>query len=156
MSKAIPDGYHTVTASLTVKDGAEAIEFYQKAFGAVEKGRFEGPDGKLMHAEIQIGNAMVMLNDEVMGMHSPRSMQGSPVAFYLYFPDADAIFKQAIAAGAKQLMPMTEMFWGDRMGNLEDPFGYHWNVAIRVKEMTPDEIKKAGDQFMKQQMAGAK
>ena len=155
-AKPIPPGHTTVTPTITVSDGSKAIEFYRRAFGATEKGRHLAPDGKIMHAEIQIGNALVMLNDEVMGNRSPQSYGGSPVSFYLYFEDAEAAFKKAIAAGAKQLMPVTDMFWGDRMGNLEDPFGYRWNVATRIKDLTPDELKKAGDEFMKKQMAGAR
>lgn len=152
----IPPGHTTVTPSITLSDAPKAIDFYKKAFGATEVGRFEGPDKKIMHAEIQIGNAMVMLNDEIMGNRSPQSYGGSPVAFYLYFDDADAAQKKAIAAGAKELMPVTDMFWGDRMGQIEDPFGYRWNVAARTKEMTPDEIGKAGEEFMKKQMAGSR
>jgi len=154
--KPIPPGYTTVTPSITVSDAAKAIEFYKKAFGAVEKGRFKGPDGKIMHAEIEIGSSKFMLNDEVMGMRSPQSFGGSPASFYLYFEDADAAFKKAIAAGGKQSFPVSDMFWGDRMGKFEDPFGFLWNVASHVKDMTPEEMKKAGEEFMKQQMAGAK
>lgn len=154
--KPIPPGYTTVTPSITVSDAAKAIEFYKKAFGAVQKGRFDGPDGKIMHAEIQIGNAVLMLNDEVMGMRSPQTLGGSPAAFYLYFEDADAAFKKAIAAGGKEIMPVTDMFWGDRLGNFEDPFGYKWNVATHIKDMTPQEIKKAGEEWMKKQMAEAR
>ena len=150
----IPPGHTTVTPSMTLNDANKAIEFYKRAFGAIEQGRFEGPDGKIMHAEIVIGNSPVMLNDEVMGCRSAVSTGGSPVAFYLYFENADAAQKKAIAAGAKEIMPVTDMFWGDRMGLIEDPFGYKWNIATRVKEMTPEEIRKAGEEFMKQ-MAGA-
>jgi uncharacterized glyoxalase superfamily protein PhnB len=158
MTKAkspVPEGQHTVSPHLTVKGAPQAIEFYKKAFGATERGRFEGPDGKIMHAEIQIGNAAVMLNDEVMGQRGPKSHGGSPASFFLYFDDADAAQKQAVAAGAKETMPVTDMFWGDRMGNIEDPFGYQWSIATRVREMTPEEIKEAGKEFMKQ-MAGAR
>ena len=154
--KPIPPGYTTVTPSITVSDAAKAIEFYKKAFGAVEKGRFKAPDGKIMHAEIEIGNSKFMLNDEVMGMRSPQTIGGSPVSFYLYFENADAAFKKAIAAGGKESFPVTDMFWGDRMGKLEDPFGFHWNVATHVKDMSPEEMKKAGEEFMKKQMAGAR
>jgi len=152
----IPPGHTTVTPTITVSDSRKAIEFYKRAFGAIEKGIFEGPDKKIMHAEIQIGNAMVMMNDEIMGNRSPQSYGGSPVSFFLYFEDADAAQKKAVAAGAKELMPVAEMFWGDRMGNVEDPFGYRWNIASRVKEVTPEEMKRAGDEFMKKQMAGAR
>ncbi|HEX7078841.1 MAG TPA: VOC family protein [Candidatus Eisenbacteria bacterium] len=153
--KPIPPGHTTVTPTITVSDGRKAIEFYKKSLDATERARFEGPDKKLMHAEIQIGNAIVMLNDEVMGNRSPQSLGGSPVTFYVYVEDVDAAFKKAIAAGGQTLMPVTDMFWGDRMGQFEDPFGYRWNVATRVKEMSPEEVKKAGDEFMKKQMAGA-
>lgn len=152
----IAPGHTTVTPTITVTDSRKAIEFYKNAFGAKEIGRFEGPDGKIMHAEIQIGNAMVMMNDEVMGSRAPQSIGGSPVSFFLYFEDADATQKKAVAAGAKELMPVTDMFWGDRMGHVEDPFGYLWNIASRVREMTPEEIKKAGQEFIKKQMAGAR
>jgi uncharacterized glyoxalase superfamily protein PhnB len=151
----IPPGHTTVTPSICVNDGAKAIDFYKRALGATEVGRFEGPDGKIMHAEIQIGNSMVMMNDETMGMRSPASYGGSPTAFYLYLEDAKAALKKAVAAGGKELLPVTDMFWGDAMGQFEDPFGYRWNVATRTKEMTPEEIRKAGEEFMKQ-MAGTR
>jgi PhnB protein len=152
----IPPGHTTVTPTITFSDASQAIEFYKKAFGATERGRFEGPDKKIVHAEIQIGNAAVMLNDEVMGCRSAKSIGSSPVTFYLYFEDADAMFRKAIDAGGKEIMPVTEMFWGDRMGQFEDPFGYRWTIASRVKEMTPEEIHTAGDAWMKKIMAGAK
>ncbi len=152
----IPKGHTTVTPTLTVSDTRKAIEFYKRAFGAVEKGIFEGPDKKIMHAEIQIGNAMVMMNDEVMGNRSPHSHGGSPVSFFLYFEDADAVQKKAIAAGAKEIMPVADMFWGDRMGCVEDSFGYKWNIATRIKELTPEEMKKGGEEFFKKQMAAAR
>jgi len=151
----IPAGYSVVTPYLAVRGAAQAIEFYKKAFGATERMRMPGPDGKIMHAEIQIGNAFIMMNDECMGQRSAKSLGGSPVSFYLYFEDADATFKKAIAAGGKELMPVTDMFWGDRMGNLEDPFGYTWTVATHVKDLTPEQMKKGQEEFMKQ-MAGAK
>ena len=152
----IPKGYTTVTPSLVFKDGSKAIDYYKKAFGATERSRALGPDGKIMHAEIQIGSSIVMLSDELMGQRSPESIGGSPVSFYLYFDDADAAYKKAIAAGgAKEIMPVSEMFWGDRMGALKDPFGYTWNVASHVKDVTPEEMKKGQEEFMKQ-MAGAR
>src|SRR5439155_7254701 len=110
--KPIPPGYTTVTPSITVSDATKAIEFYKKAFGAVEKGRFKGPDGKIMHAEIEIGNSKFMLNDEVMGMRSPQSYGGSPPSFYLYFEDAHAACRRAIAAGGKQAFPVPGVFGG--------------------------------------------
>ena len=149
-AKWIPPGHTTITATITLSDANRAIDFYKRAFGATEVGRFDGPDGKIMHAEIQIGDSFLMLNDEVMGCRSPQSLGGSPASFYLYFDDADAAQKKAVAAGAKEMMPVTDMFWGDRMGHIEDPFGYQWNIATRVREMTPAEIRKAGQEFMKQ------
>lgn len=154
--KSVPQGYTTVTPTITVSDGHKAIEFYKRALGATERGRFEGPDKKIMHAEIQIGNAIVMLNDEVMGNRSARSLGGSPITFFLYVEDADVAFRKAIAAGGKQLAPVDDMFWGDRMGQFEDPFGYRWNVATHIKDMSPEEIKRAGEEFFKKQMAGAR
>ncbi|HKW51545.1 MAG TPA: VOC family protein [Candidatus Eisenbacteria bacterium] len=151
----IPKGYTTVTASLIFRDAPKAIEFYKKAFGASERARALGPDGKIMHAEIQIGSAIVMLSDEVMGQRSAETIGSSPVSFYLYFEDADAAYQKAIAAGGKSMMPVTEMFWGDRMGHIADPFGYTWNVASHVKDVTPEEMKKGQEEFMKQ-MAGAR
>jgi uncharacterized glyoxalase superfamily protein PhnB len=154
--KPIPQGYTTVTPSITVSDAARAIEFYKKALGAKERDRFEGPDKRIMHAEIQIGTAIVMLHDEVMGMRSAKSYGGSPVAFYLYVENADSAFQKAISAGGKQVNPVTDTFWGDRMGGFEDPFGYKWTLATHIKDMTPQEIKKAGEEWMKKEMAGAK
>jgi uncharacterized glyoxalase superfamily protein PhnB len=153
--KPIPPGYTSVTATITLNDAPRAIEFYKKAFGATERMRSAGPDGKIMHAEIQIGSAIVMLNDEVMGSRSARTQGGSPVSFYLYVEDVDAAFPKAVAAGGTQLMPPTDFFWGDRMGHLEDPFGYRWNIATHIKDLSPEEIEKGQREFMKQ-MAGAR
>jgi PhnB protein len=136
MAKAIPDGYHTVTAALTVKDGAAAIEFYQEAFGARELMRVNGPDGKIMHAEIQVGDSRVMLADENPGMGcvAPVSAGWTTSSLYLYVPDVDAAFKRAVAAGAKVAMPVTDMFWGDRYGQFRDPFGVRWSVGTTIKK----------------------
>jgi len=152
--KAIPTGYTTITPSMTVKDAPKVIEFYKKAFGATERMRMPGPDGKIMHAEIQIGNSIIMMNDEVMGSRSAQTVGGSPISFYVYVEDADAAFKKAIAAGAKQQYPLTDMFWGDRMGTLEDPFGHKWTIAQHIKDVSPEAMKKGQEEFMKQ-MAGA-
>ena len=152
--RAIPQGYTTVTPSMTVKDAPKVIDFYKKAFDAKEHMRMPGPDGKIMHAEIQIGNAIIMMNDEVMGSRSAQTLGGCPISFYVYVEDADAAFKKAIAAGAKQTYPITEMFWGDKMGTLEDPFGHKWTIAQHVKDVTPEQMKKGQEEFMKQ-MAGS-
>ena len=148
--KAIPDGYSTVTPSITFKDGGKAIEFYKRALGARERGIVRGPDGKIMHAEIQIGTSIVMLNDEVMGSRSAETQGGSPVSFYIYVDNVDAAFQKATSEGGKSTMPVMDMFWGDRMGHFTDPFGYGWTLATHVKDVTPEEMKKGQEEFAKQ------
>jgi len=154
MTKPIPDGYHSATPTLTIKGASEAIEFYKKAFDAQEINRFPGSDGKsIMHAEIRIGDSAIMLNDEMpeMGCLSPTSTGGPSSGIYLYLNDADSVFNKAVLAGAKPMMPMMDGFWGDRVGALSDPFGHRWTIATRKKEMTVEEIQKAGAEFMKSQ-----
>ena len=143
--KPIPDGMHTVTPHLICDGATDAIEFYKKAFNAVELGRVPGPQGKLLHALIRIGDSTVMLVDEFpdWGSIGPKSLKGSPVTIHLYTQDVDALFKQAVAAGAKVAMPVEDMFWGDRYGKLEDPFGHHWSVATHVRDVKPEELKEA-------------
>jgi PhnB protein len=153
-AKAIPEGYTSVTPSLCMRDSSRAIEFYKNALGAKERMRMPGPDGKVMHAEIQIGNSIVMMNDEIMGSRSAETQGGSPVSFYIYVEDVDSAHKKAISAGGKEVTPPTDMFWGDRMSNFKDPFGYSWSLASHTKDMTPEEMKKGSEAFMKQ-MAGA-
>jgi uncharacterized glyoxalase superfamily protein PhnB len=140
--KPIPDGYYTLTPYLIVKGAAQAIEFYKKAFQARELCRMPGPDGKsIMHAEIQIGNSRVMLTDECpeMGWSGPQN-GASPVVIHMYVQDADATFKQAVAAGAEVRMPLENMFWGDRFGKLSDPFGHHWTIATHQEDLTPEQM----------------
>ena len=151
-AKAIPQGYHTVTPSIMVDGAAKAIEFYQKAFGAQEVMRFPGPDGKLMHAEIKIGDSVVMLGDEMPdhGARGPKSIGGTPVSFFVYQDNVDAAWKRARDAGAKEIMPLIDQFWGDRAGCLEDPFGHHWWLAQHVQDLTPDEIKQKADAYFSQ------
>jgi PhnB protein len=153
--KPIPQGYTTVTPTITCSDTPKAIEFYRKAFGATERTRMPGPDGKIIHAEIQIGSSRVMLQDEIMGNRSAQSLGSSPVGFYIYIEDCDAMVRQAVAAGAKELNPVTDMFWGDRVGHIVDPFGYHWSIATHRKDLSPEEMKREGEAWMKQ-MAGAR
>jgi len=148
--RPIPEGYTTVTPSITMRDTAKAIEFYKRAFGARERAIMRGPDGKVMHAEAQIGNSIIMFNDEVMGQRSSESLGGSPISFYLYVENIDEAHKKAVAEGAKELFAPTDMFWGDRMSNVQDPFGLHWSFATHVKDVTPDEMKRGQDEFMKQ------
>ncbi len=145
MAKAksyIPDGFRTATPYLIIRDAAKAIEFYKKAFGAKELARMPLPDGKIGHAEIQIGDSRVMLSDENLdwGTKSPQTLNGSPVGIFLYVPDVDALFKQAIVSGATEVMPVTDQFWGDRYGKVRDPFGHQWNIATHVEDLTPEEI----------------
>jgi PhnB protein len=150
MAKPIPDGYHTVTPAITVKGGAQAIEFYKKAFGAKELIKLEGPDGKLMHACVSINDSSVMLADENPQWKSlgPKSLGGTPVTIHLMVDDVDKTADQAIAAGAKVVMPVADMFWGDRYGIVEDPFGHHWSIATTKRFMTESEIKAAAQKAM--------
>jgi uncharacterized glyoxalase superfamily protein PhnB len=145
ITKPIPDGMHTVTPHLVCAGASDAIEFYKKAFNATETSRLPGPEGKLMHASIRIGDSTVMLVDEAPqhGMLGPKSLKGSPVIIHLYVDDADAFVARAAAAGAKITMPVSETFWGDRYGQLEDPFGHHWSVATHVKDVTPAQMREA-------------
>ena len=147
MAKPIPDGYRTITPYITVQGAAQALEFYKRAFGAEEKERMPGPDGKsVMHAELKIGDSIVMLSDEFpgMGCRSPRALGGSTGYLFLYVPDVDAAFKRAVDAGAKASMPIADMFWGDRFGKVTDPFGHEWGLATHKEDLSPDEIKKRG------------
>lgn len=142
----VPQGFHTVTAHLVVHGASEAIAFYKKAFGARELSRSPGPDGKsLMHAEIQIGDSRIFLNDEfpTMGAVGPQALNGTPVTLHLYVEDADKLFQQAVQYGAKVGMPICDQFWGDRYGIVIDPFGHRWSIASHIKDMMPEEIQKA-------------
>lgn len=143
--KPIPDDMHSVTPHLVCAGAVGAIEFYKKAFNAVEAGRLPGPQGKLMHAMIRIGDSPVMLVDEMpeWGSFGPKSLRGSPVTIHLYVEDVDAVVARALAAGAKITMPVADMFWGDRYGKLEDPFGHHWSVATHIRDVSPAEMQQA-------------
>ena len=142
--KPIPDSYNTVTPYLIVPDGVAAIEFYKKALGATERYRIEAPEGKIGHAELQIGNSVVMLADEFpeMGARSPRTLGGTPVSFMIYVEDVDARFQQALAAGGKETRPLKNQFYGDRSGTLEDPFGHTWTLATHVEDVAPEEMER--------------
>lgn len=142
--KPIPEGYHSVTPYLIVKDAARAIEFYKKAFGATELLRFPDPSGKVGHAEIKIGDSPIMLADEFpeKGARSPQSFGGSPVLIHLYVEDVDARVRQAVAAGAKLVRPVEDQFYGDRSGGVEDPFGYVWYLATHKEDLTPEEMRR--------------
>ena len=142
--KPIPDGYHTATPYLIVKGAADAIEFYKQAFGAAELFRVPGPDGVLMHAEIKIGDSIIMLADEFPQMDAlgPKTIGGSPVGLMLYLANVDEVFHRAITAGAKEIRPLQNQFYGDRSGTVEDPFGHKWTIATHVEDLTPAEIEQ--------------
>jgi PhnB protein len=148
--KAVPDGYHTVTPYLVIRDAAKAIEFYKKAFDAKETFRMPGPGGKIMHAELEIGDSKVMLGEEMPehGAKSPQALGGSPVNVFLYVEDADKVFQQAVAAGARVTMPLADQFWGDRYGKLADPFGHQWSVATHKEDVAPEEMAKRAAKAM--------
>lgn len=156
--KAIPDGYHAVTPALTVKDGAKAIEFYRKAFGAQERMRLMGPDGRLMHAELQLGDSIVMLGGEMpeMNCKEPASLGATTTSLYVYVPDVDAAFKRAVEAGAKAVMPPADMFWGDRFGTVEDPSGHRWGLATHKEDPSPAEMEKRQKEFFASMEHGKK
>jgi PhnB protein len=143
--KPIPDGMHSVTPHLICAGAADAIDFYKQAFNAVELTRLPGSNGKLLHGSIRIGDSTVMLSDEFpeMGGLGPKSLKGSPVTIHLYVEDVDAFAARAVAAGARVTMPVADMFWGDRYGQLEDPFGHRWSVATHVRDVKPEDIQKA-------------
>ncbi len=143
--KPIPEGMHSLTPLLTCAGAADAIDFYKKAFNAVEVSRLPGPKGKLMHASLRIGNSALMLTDEFpeWGGLGPKLLKGSPVTVHLYVENVDAAVEQAVAAGAKITMPLADMFWGDRYAQLEDPFGHRWSVATHTRDLSPAEIQQA-------------
>ena len=151
-AKSTPAGYHSVTPAIIVRGAAEAIEFYKRAFGAQEVTRMAGPDGKIMHAEIRIGDSVVMLGEEnpQWGTLSPLSTKGVPGSLHIYVTDADAAFERALRAGAKVRYPLEDAFWGDRYGKVTDPFGHDWGIATRVKDMTEEETRDAAEAWMAQ------
>jgi PhnB protein len=138
----IPEGFKGPVAYLVVSNGAAAIDFYTKAFGARERVRMPGPGGAVMHAELEIGGGRLMLSEELQGARSPKSFGGTPVSIFLYVANVDATFKQAIAAGAAEKVPLSNMFWGDRWGLLTDPFGHEWQLASHVEDVTPEEMQR--------------
>ena len=148
MTQPIPQGFSSITPSLNLENAAEAIELYKRAFGAKEQGVMKSPDGsgKVMHAVLEIGNSKLFLADEF----CKGDVKSSASSFYLYVPDVDAAFKQAIAAGLSEKMPVTDMFWGDRLGALTDKFGISWTLATHTREVSDDEMKKGAEEFAKQ------
>jgi uncharacterized glyoxalase superfamily protein PhnB len=153
MAKAanpIPEGFHTVTPALALDNAAQTIEWYKKAFGAEEVSRNLGPDGKIMHAELKIGNSRLMVSDVMEGMKGPKAFGGSPIALWLYVENSDALFNRAVGAGANVQMPMADQFWGDRAGAVADPAGYTWWIGTRKETLTSAEINKRAEEFVKQ------
>ncbi|ABQ27620.1 VOC family protein [Geotalea uraniireducens] len=145
MTKAIPEGFHTITPMFMFKDARKAIEFYKQAFGAQERFAMPGPDGKgVMHAEVRIGNSIFMMGEEnpQEPCKSAETIGGSPVSFYIYLENVDEAFRIAMEAGAQVRMPVQDMFWGDRVGTVQDPFGYSWTLATHIKDLTPQEIQE--------------
>ena len=148
--KPVPEGFHTVTPHLVIRGAADAIEFYKKALGAQELSRMTGPGGVIGHAELKIGDSVIFLADEFPGpgcAKSPQTVGACTSTLNLYVPDVDATFKQAISAGAKETMPVTDMFWGDRYGTLTDPFGHTWGVATHKEDLSKEELEQRAEAF---------
>lgn len=154
--RPIPEGFHTITPHLICSGAAAALAFYQQAFGAEELSRMPGPGGKLMHAQIRIGDSLLMLADDFSdaGSAASQSVQNTHVYIHLYVEDADALFARAVAAGARPLMPPADMFWGDRYGQVEDPFGHRWSIATHKRDMTPQQMQHEMEQAMSQMGQG--
>ncbi len=151
--KPIPEGYHSVTPYLVQRDTKRALEFYKKAFGAEPRMSMPGPDGRIMHAEVKIGDSMVFMSDECPEMaadvKSPQSAGAVTSSIFLYVQDVDAVVRKAVDSGAKVIMPVADMFWGDRFGKVVDPFGHHWGIATHIADLTPEQIAKGQAEFEK-------
>jgi PhnB protein len=151
---AVPEGHHTVTPQLTLDNAAKAIDWYKRALGAEEIARAVGPDGQIMHAEIRIGDSLIMVNDAMMGAKDAKAFGGSPASLWLYVEDCDALFNRAVAAGATvrggSMGQLSDQFWGDRTGTLIDPHGYQWTIATHKEDLSPEEISERQAEFMKQ------
>lgn len=151
--KAVPKGFHTVTPSLTIRGAADAIEFYKRALGAKELMRMQGPDGKIGHAEIQIGDSIIFISDEMPNMgfsKSPQTLGGTTGVLNVYVDDVDRTYQQAIDAGGKASMPVADMFWGDRYGVLHDPYGHVWGLGTHKEDLTPEEVEQRAADFYAQ------
>ena len=155
--KAVPEGFHTITAHLSVRGGDKAIEFYKKAFGAQVLGVHHTPDGKVMHGMLKVGDSFLMLADEFpgMGTPAPQTLGGSPVVLNIYVEDVDALWNQAVAAGATVTMPLADQFWGDRYGQVKDPFGHGWALGSRRENVTPEEMERRAKEVFAQMAQGA-
>ena len=149
----VPEGFHTLTPQLIFDNAAQAIDWYKKALGAEEVSRATGPDGKILHADLRIGNSHIMMNDAMGGAKGPKALGGSPMSLWVYVENADALFDRAVGAGA-QVEPgpmgqISDQFWGDRCGTINDPHGYRWTIATRKEDLTPQEMKDRQDEWMK-------
>jgi len=154
--RAIPEGYHSISPSLTCKNAASAIDFYKSVFGATEIMRMPGPEGKIMHAELKIGDSIIFINDEFPGMAAAPAPGVTPSTYlFLYTEDVDSVYNRAVSMGSKVMMPLDNMFWGDRYGKVMDPFGHQWGVAQHVEDVAPDEMKRRQDAAMAASMAKA-
>ena len=149
-AKPVPDGYHSITPQLTLDRAAQTIDWYKKALGAEELSRSAGPDGKIMHAELKIGDSRFMVNDVMAGNKGPQAYGGSPASLWLYVENSDALFNRAVGAGAKVQMPLADQFWGDRGGAVADPEGYTWWIATRKENLTHAEMQQRAAEFFKQ------
>jgi PhnB protein len=156
---AIPAGHHSITPQLTLDNAVQAIDWYKSALGAEELSRAVGPDGKIMHAELKIGDSPIMLNDAMMGGKGPKAMGGSPASLWIYVEDCDALFNRAIKAGGQvahgPMGQMQDQFWGDRCGTLTDPHGYTWTIATHKEDLTPEEMNQRQEAFFKKFAAQA-
>ena len=154
---AVPEGHHTVTPQLALDNAAHAIDWYKKALGAEEVARYVGPDGKIMHAAIRIGDSLIMMNDEMGGGKSPRTLGGSPASLWIYVDNCDALFNRAVAAGARvgpgPMGQLADQFWGDRSGTITDPYGYQWTIATHKEDLTPQELDQRAKAFFQQHAA---
>ena len=151
--KAIPDGYHSVTPYLSIKGASDAIEFYKKAFDAIELFRLDMPGGIIGHAEIQIGNSRIMIADpcDDVSFGDPKTLGGSTVGLYVYVDDVDRMYSQSVAAGAKSINPIEDQFYGDRIGTIEDPYGHRWFIATHKEDLTPEELNKRAENLFEQE-----
>ncbi len=149
-AKPIPEGYHTLTPYIVVDDAAQAIEFYKRALGATERGKMLGPDGKIAHAELEIGDSLLMLSDPFpqSSIKTPKELGGTTAATFMYVEDVDEVVQQVVDAGGTITMPVEDQFWGDRYGKVVDPFGHEWNIATRKEDLTSEEIEKRGAEAM--------
>ena len=156
MPQPVPEGYHTITPYLAVENASEAIDFYQRAFGAQERVRMDGPGGSVMHAELQVGDSTIMLSDPFpqASTKPPKELGGTSVSIFAYVENIDDVYKQAIDAGASSLMEPDDMFWGDRFGSVQDPFGHSWTIATHIEDVEPAEMQRRSEEFMSQ-MANA-